>query len=74
MTIIIDLAPCPFCGDKMPQLRDAGLSIFSKPQVEVRCSFCTAVGPAAQSRVHAANLWNRRVLPEKENRYAISSD
>lgn len=64
MTIFLDLAPCPFCGDKMPQLRQAAPNIFQHQQFEAHCTFCTAVGPAASSKVNAAQLWNRRILPE----------
>lgn len=65
MTVILDLQPCPFCGDRMPQIREAEPNIFQKPQFETHCTFCTAVGPAAMSKVNAAQLWNRRTLPER---------
>lgn len=67
MTIILNLSPCPFCGDNRPVIGEAVANIFGKPQWEAQCSFCTAAGPAAANKAQAAQLWNRRVLPEKES-------
>lgn len=51
------LKPCPFCGSSHVTVAHQDPE---KVQYAGQCVPCEAVGPAAETREKAAELWNRR--------------
>jgi Lar family restriction alleviation protein len=48
------LKPCPFCGEDEQQEND------NEEGMSVRCGFCGALGPWADTRTNAEKEWNWR--------------
>ena len=57
MTATDELRPCPFCGRQTAKPKSSGRWGWF-----VGCS-CHAVGPNADTKEQAIELWNRRVEP-----------
>ena len=53
------LRPCPFCGDKNPQL-DSVAQYGKVVRYQVFCPGCGAVGPHDNVEESAVDLWNIR--------------
>jgi Lar family restriction alleviation protein len=55
MKILLDLKPCPFCGnDKAVPDKASGSHDI------IRCGYCSAQGPDAMGLQEAAKYWNLR--------------
>ena len=61
-----ELLPCPFASDKdhrgEPHTEREYLNdgLGTDPLWNVRCSYCDASGPVAESEAEAIKAWNRR--------------
>lgn len=54
---MIELKPCPFCGNKMIQVEKIGTTDFWM----TRCLECDVLGPGAhRSADQASRAWNKR--------------
>lgn len=63
------LKACPFCGGT----EDLKVSYdIEDGKPAVRCNWCDAQGPIADSREKAIELWNKREMPHREDDDAIS--
>lgn len=50
----VKLKPCPFCGENEQDITNR------ESELAIRCQFCGAYGPWADSVVGAKEEWNRR--------------
>ncbi len=68
MTKQIKLKPCPFCGENEQEIIELGLGGTEDWAIYVRCEYCGAFGPPADSRQGAKETWNERVGKKQEAR------
>jgi len=58
----IKLLPCPFCGENEQEVIDNWLGSHV---THIRCEYCGALGPPADTRLGAKKEWNRRAEKEE---------
>jgi len=68
MTKQIKLLPCPFCGQNEQEVYDF-YPQYAKP-IQIRCEYCGALGPPADSSQGAKKAWNERGGEDKKMKLA----
>jgi len=67
MTEQIKLKPCPFCGENEQRIIELESEVVEWA-IYIRCEYCGALGPPADSSQGAKEAWNERVEKKQPNK------
>jgi len=54
------MKPCPFCGENEQKVIHRSLNDWASPDYYIRCEYCGAYGPPANSERKAKESWEDR--------------
>jgi Lar family restriction alleviation protein len=66
----MELKPCPFCGDKEPEVQTSGFYL----DAVVYCLHCGAVGSYRRNNDEAIEAWNTRIKEDTRNEKAAKEE